>query len=46
MGSVEFFYKRFYYNKHTLTPRLETESLVRLALDAIKKEDIDVVIDV
>jgi len=46
IDSVEFFYRKFYYNRHTLTPRLETESLVRSALNIIQNEQIDAVMDV
>ena len=46
MQKIEFFYRKYYYDRHTLTPRLETESLVRKALEITKKTDIDVLIDV
>lgn len=46
LEEVEFFYLKFYYNKYVLTPRLETESLVREAIKLIKQTNIDVLIDV
>lgn len=46
LEEVEFFYLKFYYNKYVLTPRLETESLVREAIKLIKQNNIDVLIDV
>jgi release factor glutamine methyltransferase len=46
MEKIEFFYRKFYYDRHTLTPRLETESLVRLALEITQKNNIDALFDV
>lgn len=46
MQQIEFFYQKFFYNKNTLCPRLETESLVRFAIETIKTEKIHTLIDV
>lgn len=43
---VEFFYRKFFVNKHVLIPRFETESLVREAIKIAKNENIDTLIDV
>lgn len=43
---VEFFYLKFLYNNTVLTPRLDTESLVRRAIEVIKSNNIDTLIDV
>lgn len=43
---VEFFYLKFLYNNNVLVPRLDTESLVRKAIEIIKLNHIDILIDV
>jgi release factor glutamine methyltransferase len=45
-SNIEFFYKKFYINKNVLTPRLETESLIREVLKIINKDKTQTLIDV
>lgn len=46
LSEVEFFYIKFLYNNNVLIPRFDTESLVRKAIELIKREEIDALIDV
>ncbi|MDD2487561.1 MAG: peptide chain release factor N(5)-glutamine methyltransferase [Candidatus Gracilibacteria bacterium] len=46
LEEIEFFYNRFYFDKNVLIPRFDTESLVREAIDIIKKNDIKTLIDI
>lgn len=46
LEEIEFFYTKFAYNKNVLTPRFDTESLVREAISLIKKEQINTLIDI
>jgi len=46
LEEIEFFYTKFAYNRNVLTPRFDTESLVREAISLIKKEQINTLIDV
>lgn len=43
---IEFFYLKFLCNQNVLTPRLETESLVRKAISVINKHEVRILIDV
>lgn len=46
MDEIEFFYKKFFFNKNVLVPRFETEILVREAINIIKKNKIKTLIDI
>ena len=46
LEEVEFFYRKFAYTKNVLTPRFDTECLVREAISTIKKEEINTLIDI
>ena len=46
MEKGEFFYRSFWYDASVLTPRLETESLVREAIRIVSSQAIEVLIDV
>ncbi|EKD66314.1 MAG: Protoporphyrinogen oxidase [uncultured bacterium (gcode 4)] len=46
LEEIEFFYTKFAYNRNVLTPRFDTESLVREAILLIKKHEISTLIDI
>lgn len=46
LETIEFFYQKFQYNRNVLTPRFDTEVLVRKSIETIKNNNYDTLIDV
>lgn len=46
LETIEFFYQKFQYNRNVLTPRFDTEVLIRKSIETIKNNNYDTLIDV